>query len=64
MKLRGRNKNKDTPEPRIDLITIEGNGFFGWHGDLYKSDIIASMIRPKAQAVGKMVAKHIRKNDN
>lgn len=64
MKLRGKNKNKDTPEPRIDLITIEGNGFFSWHGDLYKSDIIASMIRPKAQAVGKMVAKHIRKNDN
>lgn len=64
MNLKGKSKNKDTPNnTKIELITVEGNGFYGWNGELYKSDIITSVIRPKAQAVGKMLAKHIRENE-
>ncbi|WP_308463907.1 phage portal protein [Clostridium mucosae] len=52
--------NKNLSETRYQLIQDTGNGFYCWNGDLYKSDIIRSCIRPKAKAVGKMVAKHIR----
>ncbi|EEM40626.1 Phage portal protein [Bacillus thuringiensis serovar sotto str. T04001] len=38
--------------------------FFSWHGDIYQSDIIRACIRPKAKAVGKLIAKHIRDNGN
>lgn len=44
------------------MITEKGNGFFAWNGKMYESDIIRSCIRPKAKAVGKLVAKHIRNN--
>lgn len=64
MRLKNKSKNKDTPmETKLQLVTVEGNGFYSWNGTMYKSDIITSMIRPKAQAMGKMVAKHIRDND-
>lgn len=36
---------------------------FSWSGDIYQSDIIRACIRPKAKAVGKLVAKHIRDNN-
>lgn len=45
---------------RFELISDSGNGFYSWNGNLYKSDIIRSCIRPKAKAVGKLIAKHIR----
>lgn len=45
---------------RYRLITDEGDGFFAWNGKLYQSDIVRSAIRPKARAIGKAVAKHIR----
>ena len=45
---------------RFELITERGNGFYSWRGNLYQSDIIRSCIRPKARAIGKLVAKHIR----
>lgn len=48
------------------LVTDYANGFFGWNGKLYESDLIRSTIQVKAQTIGKSVAKHIRndKNDN
>ncbi len=49
---------------RIELVVERGNGFYSWRGSLYQSDIIRSCIRPKAKAVGKLVAKHIRDNAN
>ena len=42
------------------LITESGSGFFSYDGKLYKSDIVRSCIRPKAQAIGKILGKHIR----
>ena len=49
---------------RIQLVTERGNGFYAWNGNLYKSDIIRSCIRPKSRAIGKLVAKHIREDTN
>ncbi|EQJ93880.1 TPA: phage portal protein [Clostridioides difficile] len=57
------NKSKDIVT-KIELVTVEGNGFFSWNGDLYRSDIIRGLIRTKSKAVGKMVAKHIRDSLN
>jgi HK97 family phage portal protein len=47
---------------RFEMVNDNGGGFFSWNGDIYQSDIIRSCIRPKAKAVGKLVAKHIRDN--
>ncbi|HBT17038.1 MAG TPA: phage portal protein, partial [Firmicutes bacterium] len=44
------------------MVTEKGNGYYAWDGKLYQSDIVRSCIRPKARAIGKLVAKHIRDN--
>lgn len=54
--------NKNPTVTRFELITDKGNGFYSWNGKLYHSDIIRSCIRPKARAVGKLIAKHIRES--
>ncbi|MFT8459966.1 MAG: phage portal protein [Liquorilactobacillus ghanensis] len=46
------------------LVTDYANGFFGWNGNLYESDLIRSAIQVKAQTIGKSVAKHIRNDKN
>lgn len=53
-------KNKTITVSQYKLITDIGEGFYAWNGNLYKSDIVRAAIRPKAQAVGKIVGKHIR----
>ncbi|HEK5070225.1 TPA: phage portal protein, partial [Clostridioides difficile] len=61
---KSKKKNKEAPgKVAMELISDSGNGFYNWHGNLYRSDIIRSIIRPKAKAVGKMTAKHIRSNE-
>ncbi len=59
-----RSKINQDGKVSMELVKVEGNGFYSWHGDLYKSDIIRALIRPKVQAIGKMKAIHIRANDN
>lgn len=44
------------------LIQDKGNSFYSWNGKIYQSDILRSCITPRATAIGKLVAKHIRKN--
>ena len=46
---------------RVEMVTTVGNGFYAWNGNLYQSDVIRSCIRPKAKAIGKLTAKHIRR---
>ena len=61
--LKGIFRNKtptQTTGYKFELITERGNGFYSWSGNLYQSDIIRSCIRPKAKAIGKLTAKHIR----
>lgn len=61
-RLFGRKQVKNQSGVKFEMITETGNGFYSWHGELYKSDIVRSCIRPKAKAVGKLVAKHIRES--
>lgn len=60
MGLFDRFKNKSVTVSSYKMITENGTGFYAWNGNLYKSDIVRAAIRPKAQAVGKIVGKHIR----
>ncbi|RFZ78784.1 phage portal protein [Lacrimispora amygdalina] len=53
-------KNKTVTVSKYQLITDMGDGFYSYNGNLYHSDIVRSAIRPKAQAIGKIVGKHIR----
>lgn len=54
--------NKKQSVTRFEMITDKGNGYYSWNGKLYQSDIIRACIRPKAKAIGKLVAKHVRDN--
>lgn len=47
----------------MTMVTDQGNGYYKWDGKLYRSDIVRSCVRPFAKAMGKMIAKHIRKGD-
>ena len=53
-------KNNMVTVTSYKMITESGSGFFNYDGKLYKSDIVRSCIRPKAQAIGKILGKHIR----
>lgn len=55
-------KSTDTTEKAVYKMIVDcGNGFYAWDGKLYKSDIIRACIKPKTKAIGKAVAKHIRR---
>jgi HK97 family phage portal protein len=60
----GSKKETTKTTDRYELITDMGEGFYSWNGNLYKSDIVRSCIRPKTRAIGKLVAKHIRDNSS
>ena len=62
IKIFDRFKNKNISQTRFEMITETGNGFYSWNNELYQSDIIKSCINPKAKAVGKLSAKHIRES--
>jgi HK97 family phage portal protein len=46
---------------KYKMITDNGGGFYSWNGKLYQSDIVRAAIRPKSQAIGKAIGKHVRK---
>lgn len=54
-------KNRGVTVSKYKMITDNGNGFYAWNGKLYQSDIVRAAIRPKSQAIGKAIGKHIRK---
>lgn len=49
---------------RYQMITERGNGFYSWDGNLYRSDIVRAAIRPQTKAIGKLIAKHVRRDKN
>lgn len=55
-------KRKPATVTQIQMFEDRGNGFFAWSGNLYRSDLVRAAIRPKVRAIGKSVAKHIRKD--
>ena len=55
-------KQENATETSVYKMIVDcGNGFYAWNGKLYKSDLIRSCIKPKTKAIGKAVAKHIRR---
>ena len=51
----------DAPSKTVlKMITDTGNGFYAFNGRIYQSDIVRAALRPKAKAIGKLCAKHIR----
>jgi HK97 family phage portal protein len=52
--------SKDATAKIVKLISSSNNYFYPWNGKIFESDIIRSAIRPKANAIGKLAAKHIR----
>ena len=62
MKILDRFKNKAVTITSYKMMTESTSNFFSYDGKMYRSDIIRSCIRPKAQAVGKIIGKHIRQD--
>lgn len=55
-------KQKGVTERSVYKMMVDnGNGFYTWNGKLYQSDIVRACMKPKTKAIGKAVAKHIRK---
>lgn len=59
-KFRNKKSNARADTVKVELVSDAGNGFYMWDGNLYKSDIVRSCIRPKARAIGKLNARHVR----
>ncbi len=45
---------------RLQMMMTQGNAVTAWDGNMWRSDIIRSCIRPKAKAIGKMELHHVR----
>lgn len=59
---RFRKKNMGKTVSQYKMISESTGGFYAWDGKLYKSDVVRACIRPKSRAIGKTVARHIRKD--
>ena len=53
------NRSPTTQSTAYKMVAIDGDSFV-WNGDIYKSDIVMSAIRPYVNAIGKTVGKHIQ----
>lgn len=53
-------EKKQKEVTRVELVTERGNGFYGFAGEIYRSDVVRACMRPKVKAIGKLAAKHIR----
>lgn len=54
------NKNQDNQQAqRLELINSTNSTFYTWNKRLYDNDIVRAAVRPTADAVGKLNAKHI-----
>ena len=53
-------KNTGATVSKYKMVVDWGDGFYAYNGKLYQSDIVRAAIRPKVQAIGKIVGKHIR----
>ena len=51
---------KPTQQSVLKMVTLENEYYYSWNGKLYDSDVVRACIRPFSQAIGKLVAKHIR----
>ena len=54
--------NKNLSQTRFEMVQDKGNGFYEFGNNIYKSDIIRSIIRVQSKSVGKLIAQHIRED--
>lgn len=59
-KIFGNKKPNDPAMKRFELINSSSSTFYAWNGKIFDSDIVRAAIRPKANAIGKLNAKHIQ----
>ena len=59
-KIFGAKRQDEQGYQRFELISGTGTTFYSWKGNTFESDIVRSAIRPKANAIGKLNAKHLR----
>lgn len=59
----GKKLSEPQTTTKYKLISDLGEGFYSWNGEIYKSDIVRACIRPKVRAIGKLMAQHIRDNE-
>lgn len=59
-KIFGSEKNGAPPMKWFELISSSDSTFYPWNGRAFESDIVRAAIRPKANAIGKLNAKHVR----
>lgn len=52
------NRSPTKESTAYKMVAFDGDSF-AWNGNLYKSDIVMSAIRPYVNAIGKTVGKHI-----
>lgn len=57
------NRSPTTESTAYKMVAFDGDSFV-WNGNLYKSDIVMSAIRPYVNAIGKTVGKHIQESVN
>ncbi|MBU9724132.1 MULTISPECIES: phage portal protein [Bacillaceae] len=62
-KIFGNKKQAESTFKRFELINDSSTTFYSWDGNLFDNDIVRSCVRPKANAIGKLNAKHIRGHD-
>lgn len=53
-------KARNPQATAYELLSTSTASFYSWDGNLYANDIVRSCIRPKANAIGKMRAVHVR----
>lgn len=54
--------NRSPTKQTLRMVEMNGDSFYMWNGDIYKSDFVVSCIRPYVNAIGKLTPKHIQKS--
>lgn len=57
-------KPQSVPQTHFQMLNDDSESFYDWNGYLYKSDIVRACIRPKAKAIGKLMAKHLKESSD
>ena len=56
--------NKNEYRTQLKLVQDQGNGWYSYGNDIFKSDVIRTCVRVQSRAIGKLVPQHIREDSN
>lgn len=57
-------RNENITKQTYKIVTESLNSFSSWGGNTFDNDLVRSIIRVKAQAIGKAIPKHVRRNED